>query len=108
MLKNENNKRKKIAADDVKSEKKAEQDIDLSKLSNELRGLFDENEIFYDSDYVKSEIRDLLRKKGILDDNVTSWISKNYVGPFSKVTYNDISKYIEKFITYMRNRKAHT
>lgn len=108
IAKNENNKRKKITANDAKSEKKTEQDIDLSKLSNELRGLFNEDEKFYDSDYVKSEIRVLLRKKGILDDNVTSWISKKFIGPFSKVTYNDISRYIEEFITYMRNRKAHT
>ena len=108
IAKNENNKRKKITANDARSEKKTEQDIDLSKLSNELRGLFNEDEKFYDSDYVKSEIRVLLRKKGILDDNVTSWISKKLNNLDRMMTYSEISEVIKDFITYMRNRKAHT
>ena len=104
IAKNEKNNSKKNTSYYSKSEKKTEQDIDLSKLSNDLRGLFDEDEKFYDSDYVKSEIRDLLRKKGILDDNVTSWISKKFRASL-KLTYSDIDKSISDFIIYMQNRK---
>lgn len=103
IAKNENNKRKKITANDAKSEKKTEQNIDLSKLNSELLSLFKEGES-YKSDEVKAKWRELLQEKGILDDRVTSWISKKFRASL-KLTYSDIDKSISDFIIYMQNRK---
>lgn len=88
---------------EVAPEKGSEQSIDLSKLSSELRSLFKEGESCTSED-VKSKWRELLREKKILDDNVTSWISKKFRDSL-KLTYSDIDKSISDFIIYMQNRK---
>ena len=93
----------KTEAIDVTPEKKSEQSIDLSKLSSELHSLFKGGES-YKSDEVKAKWRELLREKKILDDNVTSWISKKFRDSL-KLTYSDIDKSISDFIIYMQNRK---
>ena len=77
--------------------------IKLLKLSSELRSLFKEGESCTSED-VKSKWRELLREKKILDDNVTSWISKKFRDSL-KLTYSDIDKSISDFIIYMQNRK---
>lgn len=93
----------KTEAIDVTPEKGSEQSIDLSKLSSELHSLFKEGES-YKSDEVKAKWRELLREKGILDDNVTSWISRKFKDSLM-LSYSDIDKSISDFIIYMQNRK---
>ena len=93
----------KTEAIDVTPEKKSEQNIDLSKLNSELHSLFKEGES-YTSDEVKLKWRELLREKGILDDSVTSWISRKFRDSII-LSYSGIDKSISDFIIYMQNRK---
>lgn len=93
----------KTEAIDVTPEKGSEQSIDLSKLSSELHSLFKEGES-YKSDEVKAKWIELLREKGILDDSVTSWISRKFKDSLM-LSYSDIDKSISDFIICMQNRK---
>ena len=98
---------KKTEAIEVTPEKKNAQNIDLSKLSSKLCGLFKEDEK-YMSDEVKSKISDFLREKDIMDDNITSWISEKFKDSLKVLTYSDIFESIGDFINYMQSRKEHT
>lgn len=93
----------KAEAIDVTPEKGSEQNVDLSKLNSELHSLFNKDGS-YRSDEVKLKWRELLREKGILDDSVTSWISRKFKDLLI-LSYSGIDKAIGEFINYMRNRK---